>query len=239
MAELIVASFNAHWGRCRFGAARGEPFDVAAVVRDLDADVVVLQEGWRPHEGEAAADALAAEGWHVAETRFVTLDLSGKPKVARPGEGWWTLLMLTRLPVCGRRDLPLPRTPRDPAGLRHAIELTVDADGTPVKVVGFHVSSKLWYAAPVWHLLGLRRQLPALDEPTVVVGDCNLWGPAVSLLLPGWERSVRGRTYPAHRPHSQIDHVLLSRRVECVGAEVLGETGSDHRPVRARLRVTP
>lgn len=239
MAELTVASFNAHWGLCRFGPSRGEPFDVAGVVRSLDADVVVVQEAWRPHQGEAAVDTLASEGWYVAETRFVTLDLSGKPRVAHPGEGWWTLAVLTRLPVCGRRDLPLPRTTRDPAGQRHAVELTVDAGDTTVAVVGFHVSSKLWWAAPARHLLGMRPQLPGLDEAAVVAGDCNLWGPAVSRLLPGWQRAVRGRTYPAHRPHSQIDHVLLSRRVECLSSEVLGETGSDHRPVRARLQVRP
>jgi endonuclease/exonuclease/phosphatase family metal-dependent hydrolase len=57
------------------------------------------------------------------------------------------------------------------------------------------------------------------------------------LLLPGWRRAVRGRTYPAHRPHSQIDHVLVRDDVSVQWGEVLAETPSDHRPVRARLRL--
>ena len=50
-------------------------------------------------------------------------------------------------------------------------------------------------------------------------------------------RAVFGRTYPAHRPHSQIDHVLVNAHVEILGGEVLPACGSDHRPVRARLAV--
>jgi endonuclease/exonuclease/phosphatase family metal-dependent hydrolase len=47
---------------------------------------------------------------------------------------------------------------------------------------------------------------------------------------------VRGRTWPAHRPHSQIDHVLVRDDVEVVDAAVLGEVGSDHLPLRVTLR---
>ena len=82
----------------------------------------------------------------------------------------------------------------------------------------------------------LRRRLPPPDRRAVIVGDFNLWGPAVSALLPGWRRAVRGRTWPAHRPHSQIDHVLVRHDVDGVDAAVLDEVGSDHRPVRVTLR---
>jgi endonuclease/exonuclease/phosphatase (EEP) superfamily protein YafD len=87
------------------------------------------------------------------------------------------------------------------------------------------------------HLAHLRGQLPRGPEPTIVAGDFNLWGPPVVTILHGWRRTVRGRTYPAHRPHSQIDHILVNRAVRCVAAEVLPAYGSDHRAVRARLTV--
>ncbi len=45
--ELTVASFNAHWGV----DARGRPFDVGAAARSLGADLLVVQEVWRPHRG--------------------------------------------------------------------------------------------------------------------------------------------------------------------------------------------
>jgi endonuclease/exonuclease/phosphatase family metal-dependent hydrolase len=71
----------------------------------------------------------------------------------------------------------------------------------------------------------------------VLAGDFNFWGPGVAMVLPGWRRAVTGRTYPAHRPHSQIDHVLVNERIEVLRGEVLPANDSDHRPVRARLRV--
>ena len=57
---------------------------------------------------------------------------------------------------------------------------------------------------------------------------------------------MRGRTWPARRPHSQIDHILVRAATapRCVHDEVLPDVGSDHRPVRApalrasRLRTT-
>jgi endonuclease/exonuclease/phosphatase (EEP) superfamily protein YafD len=115
---------------------------------------------------------------------------------------------------------------------------TVDIRGAPVDIVGVHVSSKLWKFAPPRQLRRLRPQLPPRGRAAVVAGDCNLWGPGVVAMLPHWRRAVRGRTYPAPRPHSQIDHVLVREGVEIVSGEVLAATPSDHRPVRARLRVS-
>jgi endonuclease/exonuclease/phosphatase (EEP) superfamily protein YafD len=51
-----------------------------------------------------------------------------------------------------------------------------------------------------------------------------------------WRRGVTGRTWPAARPHSQIDHVLVRPGdVQVVDAAVLDACGSDHRPLFARL----
>jgi endonuclease/exonuclease/phosphatase (EEP) superfamily protein YafD len=79
-------------------------------------------------------------------------------------------------------------------------------------------------------------QLPPPGRPAVVAGDHNFWGPGVVAFLRGWKRAVRGRTWPARRPHSQIDHILVRSGTEVLSSEVLPDVGSDHRPVRARLR---
>jgi len=81
--------------------------------------------------------------------------------------------------------------------------------------------------------------LPSGPEPAIVAGDFNLWGPAVAGLFKGWRRTVRGRTYPAHRPHSQIDHVLVNAAISWSDAEVLPAFGSDHRAVKVRLAIAP
>ncbi len=209
-----------------------------AVLERLDADVLVLPETWVPHLGDGVVDALQAHGYEVAVDRWTTLRHGvTRPRQSSPGDAWWALAVASRLPVLARRDLPLPRTVADPAHPRVAIQLTLDVDGVEVDAVGVHVSSRLWWGAPFIHLRALRRQLPGPDRPAFVAGDFNLWGPWVERLLPGWRRTVRGPTYPSHRPHSQIDHVLVNDRVMCVDAAVIDERKSDHRPVRAALRV--
>ena len=85
------------------------------------------------------------------------------------------------------------------------------------------------------------RQLLAGIEPAggaVLGGDMNLWGPPVQAFLPGWRRAVRGRTWPAGHPHSQVDHLLVHGPATVVGAGVLPATASDHRPVWCEVRAS-
>lgn len=207
-------------------------------MRGFDADIVVVCESWREHDGTGLLDPLAADGYRIETLEFATLDISGaRPVAATPGEGRWELAICSRLPITARRSLSIGHIRNDPAGARWALACTVDVGGTPLDVVAVHVSSKLWKFASARQLHRLHPQLPT-QGAAVVAGDCNLWGPGVVAMLPHWKRAVRGRTYPAPRPHSQIDHVLVNDRVAIVGGEVLAATPSDHRPVRARLRVS-
>ena len=142
---------------------------------------------------------------------------------------------VVRLPTQLVETIPVGDVPGDPALRRCALHLALDVGGQDLDLIAVHLSSRLPYAPPM-QLRSLRRRLPPPDRRAVIVGDFNLWGPAVSALLPGWRRAVRGRTWPAHRPHSQIDHVLVRHDVDVVDAAVLDEVGSDHRPVRVTLR---
>jgi endonuclease/exonuclease/phosphatase family metal-dependent hydrolase len=143
--------------------------------------------------------------------------------------------VVSRLPSRRIATLPVGRVPADPAPDRCALHVEVDVGGTAIDLIGVHLSSRLPYGPPA-QLRRLRRLLPPPSRPAVVLGDFNLWGPPVSSLLPGWRRAVRGPTWPAHRPHSQIDHVLLRGQIYVVAAEVLPDVGSDHRPLRITLR---
>jgi endonuclease/exonuclease/phosphatase (EEP) superfamily protein YafD len=154
-----------------------------------------------------------------------------------PVAGVWELAVCSRFPVLDRRLIPMGIVPADPAGLRHALSLTVAIDGEPVELVGLHVSSKVWRLAPVRHLLTLRTGLAA-GGPQILAGDFNFWGPPLGAVLRGWRSAVHGRTFPSRRPHSQIDHVLVRGGIQVLGGEVLAQTPSDHRPIRARLRLT-
>jgi len=161
----------------------------------------------------------------------------GHDRAGVPREGAWELAVCSRFPVLDRKLIPMGIVPKDSAGLRHALALTVAIDGVPVEMIGLHASSKLWRLAPVRHLLTLRRGIVDDTGPQILAGDFNLWGPATGTVLRGWRRPVRGRTYPSRRPHSQIDHVLVRGGIHLLEGEVLAQTPSDHRPIRARLRL--
>jgi endonuclease/exonuclease/phosphatase family metal-dependent hydrolase len=212
---------------------------VCAALRPLDADVIVMPEHFRRHAGAGTLDALAADGYAIEERRFATLAFPGGWSTrADPGEGWWTLAIASRLPMRRLADVPMGKWIRDPAGARFALHVTVEVEGTPLEVVGLHTSSKLWWGSPLAHMARLRPHVrPLRDGPAILVGDFNMWGPVVAAFLPGWRRAVRARTYPRHRPHSQIDHVLVDRFVEPVAGGVGERTESDHLPLWARLRV--
>jgi endonuclease/exonuclease/phosphatase family metal-dependent hydrolase len=146
--------------------------------------------------------------------------------------GAWGLALLSRLPVLRSTVIPLKKLRRD-AARRVVIGCTIELDGATVEVFGTHMShithgSHLQYRR-------LRDLLPPLTAAAVLAGDMNLWGPPVNSYLRGWRRALIARTWPAHRPHSQLDHILVTPAVDVLDARVGSPTGSDHLPVVATL----
>jgi endonuclease/exonuclease/phosphatase family metal-dependent hydrolase len=240
VAELTIASCNVHWGRGPRGK-RYPLFDVVDAARTLDADVLVIQEGWAPDDGPAdharIAQALGMEVACAANLARTVVDPHPKA-VGRPpstvGAGGWYLAMLARVPIRSAAALPLPHLWLDPVS-RALLSVEVEVAGRPLCVLGTHLPH---LEHGVWATTrALRRALPSSDTPAVLVGDMNMWGWSLDAMLPGgWRRVVRGKTWPAHRPHSQIDHIAITPSVEAVASEVGPDIGSDHLPVRATLR---
>ncbi|MEX2293240.1 MAG: endonuclease/exonuclease/phosphatase family protein [Acidimicrobiales bacterium] len=242
MAELTVASYNIHWGH-RPKRLGGGPFDVVDACRRLDPDVLVLQESWAPDDGLAdhqrVADAL---GLHVAVDLCLARSTLGPlPRVlARAsqdttfGNGGWHIAILSRLPTRPPAIHRLPRLWADHAD-RAVLATEIEVEGSTLDVRGTHLPH-LKYGA---HLstMGLRRSLPSANVPGALIGDMNMWGWAINRMVPdGWRRAVRGKTWPSHHPRHQIDHLLITSSVEVLWGEVGPDLGSDHLPIRARLR---
>jgi endonuclease/exonuclease/phosphatase (EEP) superfamily protein YafD len=143
--------------------------------------------------------------------------------------------VLTRLPVRDRFDIDLGHAPGDHVARRIALCIRVDAHGSPLVFAAVHASHRIYGSPP--QLRRLARALDARSLPNVIAGDCNMWGVVLAPLLRMRRRAVRGATWPAARPHSQIDHIWVSSGIELVEGDVLERTGSDHRPIRARLRL--
>jgi len=235
MAELTVASFNTHWGVHRSG--RG--FDVVGPSLELKADVLVLQEVWRPNGGPCFVDEIAeAMDATVHEAIFMSDHNSARPRhLALPSgpPGTCGIAMISRLPVIGVRDIELPHAQGDVVKQRHSLLVTVSVDGSPVTVGGMHASHRLWGSLP--QVSRVNRALTETGNASVLAGDLNMWGPVVGLVLPNRKRAVLGRTWPAGHPHSQIDHLWIDDRLRSLESGVGPATASDHRPIWARLRV--
>lgn len=229
--ELILASLNTHGGR----GADGRAYDLEAACRQLKADVIVLQEMWHahgePNPADEIASALGAEAiWADLHT---DIDLRSLSISAETTRGRWGLAVLTTLPVARYEVADLGQTPGDPTP-RVAQLITLDMPGGGrLRVVNTHLTYLL--ASPV-QLVRLVLHLTKDDVPTVIAGDLNMPMPVTGLAA-SYDPAVIGRTYPAVRPLVQLDHILADRRVSRCGGEVLGPAGSDHLPIRARLRL--
>lgn len=235
MPDLTVAVFNLRWGTDH----KGRPYDVAAAVAEIDADVVVLPETWRPARGPGFIDDTAAAlGAELLERPMAHdwIQAPAGPVRRRSGpRGTWSLAVLSRLPVLRRTDFDLGSAPGDALPRRFAVCVEVDVAGSPFVVGGVHASHKLWGSLP--QVRRLDGYLSGLGAPSVIAGDLNMWGPVVQRVVPHRRRAVRGATWPSRWPHSQIDHLFVDERVDVVESRVLRHMGSDHRAVRARLRI--
>jgi endonuclease/exonuclease/phosphatase family metal-dependent hydrolase len=161
----------------------------------------------------------------------VSLDSVGIADERAPGR--WGLATLTTAPGLGFEVTHLGRLPGDFTP-RAAQLITVELPGGgPLRIVNTHLTYRL--LSPV-QLIRLVRRLIDDDIPIVIAGDLNMPLPVTGLAA-GYAPAVIGRTYPAHRPLLQLDHILANRRVARCGGEVLPPAGSDHLPVRARLRL--
>jgi endonuclease/exonuclease/phosphatase family metal-dependent hydrolase len=228
--ETILASLNTHGGR----GADGRPYDLEAACRQLKADVIVLQEVWRPRgQPDPVAEIAGALGaeplWTdlLRDTSLRSVGISGETR-----RGRWGLAALSTVPVTGFEAMDLGRIAGDPTP-RAAQLITVELPGQgQLRIVNTHLTHRL--LSPV-QLLRLVRRLLADDIPTVIAGDLNMPLPLTGLAA-GFAPAVIGRSFPAHRPLLQLDHILVTHRVARCGGEVLPPAGSDHLPVRARLR---
>ena len=156
-----------------------------------------------------------------------------------PGEGHWELAICSRFPILERRELPIGRIRADPAGLRSALQCTIDVHGTEVDVVGrarvvATVDARAGAPAPRRCGRSCRRAGEPRSSPaTATSGARASWR-----CCRQWQRAVRGPTYPvAQAAQSDRPRARAGRRDACCRAKCLPQTPSDHRPMRARLRV--
>jgi endonuclease/exonuclease/phosphatase family metal-dependent hydrolase len=239
MQSLTVASFNLHWGR---HPRSNEPFDVVDACRRLDADVLALQEVWRPDGEKSIAEEVAgALGYEMYETWTGRGVVEPKTRfVGRTGEpagaGDWGQALLTRVPCAPVTEHRLDGFLFDPSD-RVVLMTEIELGGETLTACASHFPH-LEHVSPLlrWRLRGV---LPQADRPAVLMGDFNMWRWVARFVLPGWHDTVRGPTWPARWPMFQIDHLFATPLVAASDAEVVRVGESDHLPIRARVTLPP
>lgn len=233
--KLKVASYNVHKAVGIDG--RRDPDRILSVLREIDADVIALQEADMRFGDRASVLPRSAiddhSSWKVVHLRS---GFSGK----RPDSMGWhgnSLLVRRHIDVVVAEPVPLPTI--EPRGAICADLLVGDER---MRVVGMHLD-----------LSGFRRrhQLQAIINhlatcgapcPTVLMGDFNQWSHvrgAMRAFNDEWQALVPGNSFPSRQPVAALDRIVISREWQCshigVHHSALAARASDHLPVFARI----
>lgn len=227
--ELTFASYNIHKAVGVDG--RFDPDRIIAVLRELQADVIALQECDRrfgERESVLPKALLDDTPWRAA-------DVARRPRSL----GWHgnTLLVRRDIEVVDTEALHLPTL--EPRG---AVRADLAIEGRRIRVLGMHLD-----------LSGLRRrdQVRAILRhcedcsetcPTVLLGDFNQWGEgkrALRELRDSWQVLDTGKSFPSRQPIAPLDRIVASPEWQCrehrVHHSATATRASDHLPVVARL----
>ena len=235
-AHVRVATYNIH--RCRGMDRRVMPMRIADVLREIDADVIALQEvvGAGP-SGSGQAEEIGAAlgmGWIMSPVRHLRKHLFGN-------------VVLSRHPIVHHSQYDLSWRTCEPRGCQR-VDLDL-GDGRLLHVYNVHLGTAV---------LERRYQAPRLASfvhdrrvqgPKIILGDFNEWmrGLAtrtLSTLFQGIDIRAhlrRRRTYPGIFPVLHLDHIYYEGRVEVRSVELPRSRkalmASDHLPLVANLTV--
>ncbi len=230
---LRVATWNVH--ACVGGDGRHDPARTAAVIAEIDPDVMALQEFRYP--GDIALETRSP----VVLTELDSYECALGPTRTRLQHCFGNVL-LTRHPIRDVRRLDLSHGRREPRG---ALVATLDVAGLPLHVLTTHLGLRLGERR-----VQVRRILEFLDELrsefVVILGDFNDWLPGRSVAHALAERlgaSPSPRTFPVAWPLFALDRIWVHPRGALrslrAHATPRARQASDHLPVVAELEASP
>jgi len=240
VSTIRVVTYNVH--KCR-GIDRKVRVDrIAEVLRELDADIVALQEVIADPRG----------GPELDQPRFIA-DAIGEYRVcfgeARlHGGAPYGNAILSRVPVLSSQTYDLTRRGRERRGCLRA---DVECGSQRLHIFNVHLGTSFFERRHQGRKLLSTDVLGSkeLKYPTIVVGDFNEWtrGLASRLMrthFQGIETRLhlrRRRTYPGVLPLFHLDHFYFDTRLELLSAKLvrtkLALVASDHLPIVAEFEL--
>ena len=235
MIDVRIATYNIH--RCRGMDRRVVPGRIIEVLREIDADVVALQEviGAGP-VGAGQAEEIGAAlgmGWVMNCVRTLRHHQFGN-------------VVLSRYPIVHHSQYDLSWRTCEPRNCQRA-DLLIE--GRVLHVYNVHLGTAVlerrYQAGRLASFVHDRR----VTGPKVLLGDFNEWmkGLATKTLSSLFEsvnisqHLKRRRTYPGLFPVVHLDHIYYDGRVEVLNVEMprtrKALMASDHLPLVATFRI--
>lgn len=229
---IRVASYNIR--KAIASDRRRRPDRIVEVLREVDADIVALQEADRRFGARASAIPFTMLTEHS--------DYLPVPFDVRNGSMGWhgnALLIRKSGTVLRHRTLTLPTL--EPRG---AVMADVTVNGMTVRVVGMHLDlSGLWRRRQALAILQHLADQPD-PLPTIMMGDLNEWRQLGGCLADFGQRHRIVETAPsfhARQPLARLDRIIVSPDISVeetgVHRSLAARTASDHLPVWARISV--
>lgn len=224
---LTVATWNIHAGvgiDHHFSPAR-----IALVLREMDADIVALQEV--PLGGERWPNLLhdLAHATRSVGVEGFTFSVGGR----RFGNA-----ILSRYPVLDTRRIDISFGAHEPRG---ALDADIYCHGHRLRVIATHLGLR---AAE--RRAQVARLLQAFDTsvmPVLLMGDVNewfVWGRTLRRLISHFQPAPAPATFPSCLPLLALDRIWIRPRHRLVCVRVHGSPAarlaSDHRPLVATIR---
>jgi len=227
--KIKFATYNIHKAVGTDG--RRDPDRIITVLREMNADVIALQEADRRMGQRASVLSRAA----LDDTHWKVADVGKRPRSL----GWHGNALLVRRDFDIVEGEPLDLPTLEPRG---AARVDLVAAGRRIRIVGTHLD-----------LSGLRRrdQVKAILNhvgdcgqqcPTVLMGDFNQWGlhsGAMREFGGAWQMLRPGQSFPSRRPIAYLDRIVASGEWVCgemgVHRSAMAAQASDHLPVWATL----
>ena len=229
---IKVASYNM---RKAIGTDRRRmPERTLEVLREIDADVIALQECDRRFGHRAAVISHHLLDEH-SPWKAVSVGIRAQSM------GWHGNALLVRKDAIVTDSEPIHLPALEPRG---AVMADVRVGGTMLRVVGMHLDlSGLWRRRQA-HAIMSHVATCSAQHPTVLMGDLNEWTRAAGCLRDfarDFAFAATGPSFHARRPIGRLDRIMVSRDwriVDCgVHASLAARTASDHLPVWAQIEI--
>ena len=229
---FTVATYNVH--RCVGLDHRRDPARIAAVIGELDADMVGLQEVDNRSGGIRES---AQMDFLVAATSYTAIP---GPTI-RSSNGHYGNVLLTRCPVLKSHAVNLCVSCREPRG---AIDARLSVHGIEVRMIVTHLGLAL---SERQHQITRLLELMNGNDPSLLIllGDMNEWLPmsrGFGLLKRLLGKSPVTRSFPSRWPFLALDRIWVrpQEALKRAGVHVtrLSRIASDHLPVVAEVELS-